>query len=330
MKVRTQLLAYILVLVIGGLLSGCLADLNAPTTPGLLEGTPTNTLVSITDQITDTPQPAWTVSPTQTPKVDETTPRPSPTQTMTEAHTITPLPSLTIGESQEKVMELFETNGGCNLPCWWGITPGETTWEIAQNEIQSFSLDLLSSDFGAPPETVIYSAYFKIPEDLYVRGFTTQAFFVREDNIEFIYAHPIGTENYLLPQLLSKYGPPTEVLIRTFKEPREGILPFYLVLFYEDDGFMVSYQIDASISGANIHSCPTIQQPAVWLWNPDNNLSPRNISELNMSRFNSDEFGFYTSLEDAAGLDIVTFYNIFKTSTTSCLETTAEIWPYQH
>jgi hypothetical protein len=35
-------------------------------------------------------------------------------------------------ESQEQLRELLYTNGGCDLPCFAGITPGKTNWDLAK------------------------------------------------------------------------------------------------------------------------------------------------------------------------------------------------------
>ena len=62
-----------------------------------------------------TPRPTWTPSPTWTP---------IPTRTPTA--TPLPFPTLESAEMQSFIAEMLSTNGGCELPCWWGITPGET------------------------------------------------------------------------------------------------------------------------------------------------------------------------------------------------------------
>ena len=35
-------------------------------------------------------------------------------------------------EMQAYVREMLQTNGGCELPCWWGIIPGKTSWKEMQ------------------------------------------------------------------------------------------------------------------------------------------------------------------------------------------------------
>jgi hypothetical protein len=57
------------------------------------------------------------------------TPRPSRTPRPTHTHPATPYPTLEPDDMHALVLEMLESNGGCELPCWWSIVPGETSWE---------------------------------------------------------------------------------------------------------------------------------------------------------------------------------------------------------
>jgi hypothetical protein len=75
--------------------------------------------------------PTATLAPSKTP-TSESIPSIQPTETATI------LPTLQPDEAEALVLELFETNGGCQLPCWWGFTPGETNWVQAKTFLQTF------------------------------------------------------------------------------------------------------------------------------------------------------------------------------------------------
>jgi len=88
---------------------------------------------------TSTPLPA---SATPTPSLTPTltpTPTSTSTPTPTATPTLTPLPTLPLQDAKNLVQELFETNRGCLLPCWWGITPGQTTWGEARQFLEQFA-----------------------------------------------------------------------------------------------------------------------------------------------------------------------------------------------
>lgn len=60
--------------------------------------------------------------------------------------TITPIPTLTAAQEGQLLSTLMLTNGGCELPCWWGIHPGALTEEEASRLLQSYSLQWVISD----------------------------------------------------------------------------------------------------------------------------------------------------------------------------------------
>jgi hypothetical protein len=47
-----------------------------------------------------------------------------------------PLP--TVPDPQAAIYELYDTYGGCRLPCWWTITPGTTTWKEATRSFAQY------------------------------------------------------------------------------------------------------------------------------------------------------------------------------------------------
>jgi hypothetical protein len=81
-----------------------------------------------------------TFTPTQT---VAPTPRPTNTPTFTPTLTWTPLPTLPSQQTRAKIEELLETNGGCELPCWWGITPNETAWPETLHFLRPYIFQLV-------------------------------------------------------------------------------------------------------------------------------------------------------------------------------------------
>ena len=107
----------------------------------------------------ETPTP--TLAPTLTPTVTNTL-LPTKTPSPTVAQSWTPPPKLSQEEANELLLELYETNGGCEMPCWWGIVPGETPWETA------LELLLPIGWIGEPfiyEKGILYRIYIDVPED---------------------------------------------------------------------------------------------------------------------------------------------------------------------
>lgn len=111
--------------LLGILLLNLLAACSAPVQPTALPTTPI-TASSPTVTPTAFPTQTSTITTTPTAKPSATT-TPTPTQTRTPE--ITPLPTEQV---QAWIKEQMKTNPSCRLPCWWGITPGKTTWIEAQ------------------------------------------------------------------------------------------------------------------------------------------------------------------------------------------------------
>jgi hypothetical protein len=59
--------------------------------------------------------------------------------------TSTLFPTLPAEEMDETIQALIATNGGCFLPCWWGITPGVTSWDDANHFLLQFNPVITSS-----------------------------------------------------------------------------------------------------------------------------------------------------------------------------------------
>ncbi len=94
--------------------------------------TPSPTVQEKTVPIIETPV---VLKPTSSPGatlLSTTVPNPTPNLTWT------PLPTLDKETSSRKITELMETNEGCELPCFWGIVPGQTTWQGAQQKLETF------------------------------------------------------------------------------------------------------------------------------------------------------------------------------------------------
>jgi len=110
----------IIVVLLVLLFSSCL-----PPSPGPFSPTPTVSQF-LPPTIAETPTTTLIPVPSLTP-----TDRPVPTltsmSTQTLSPSLTPLPTIPSGEWRRKSEVLLATNGGCRLPCFWGLTPGVTT-----------------------------------------------------------------------------------------------------------------------------------------------------------------------------------------------------------
>ncbi|MBP8059867.1 MAG: hypothetical protein KA314_28850 [Chloroflexi bacterium] len=282
-----------------------------PSTQPPLPTTPT---VSITPILTPTPSSTPTFTPTLVPTATET-PYAIPT----------PLGM----EVTEQVLWLLETNNGCQLPCWWGIVPGQTTWDTAELFLKSFVANIYSA---SSPGLINYSPEIPLPAEVFEVPYTSPIYTVREGIVDEILTDvSIGDTTpteyltaYILPTFLNTYGQPAEVQLFTYRSPfEEGDLPFIAILIYPDQGIIALYDDNGQRLGDVVQGCPQKNSVAILkLWSPDSNVTFEQIIE-GSSALRRD----YLSLEEATGMDIATFYETFQNpDNTTCLQTPANLW----
>jgi hypothetical protein len=315
------------------LLAGCTADAGlelgqtTPTTtiPQVTEPPPTGAM-AVTDTLSATPTTLQTS--TATPRLS---PTPRPTHTPLPP-TVTPLPTIPPADVPEFVWNLFETNGGCQLPCWWGIVPGQTTWADAWNFLSTFAEE--STVGGAGQQRAVHDIVIPKPDGARLDGQPSefwQAYIVSSNsgNVLMIQVG-FGAERYPLPEVLATFGEPDEVWIGT-----TGIYvphhPFYVIVSYPSRGIMVQYVDTASLENDLLIGCPQYIgeepfMPELWLSSPE---GENTFSEIATTlRFAGEVVQQFRPLEEATGMDVKTFYEIFRDpDNTECLATPLDLWP---
>lgn len=288
-----------------------------------------------------------TLTPGPVPPTRKLTPSPAP-PTHTPSATLTPesptptaAPTLTTDEERALVSDLLQNNAGCQLPCWWGFTPGKTTWQSAHTSFAS--LGKITDEYLSRRGTTNYSVDFRIPEHEVQIG---QVYIVRDDLIEGIWVRAVMVRNreriygdslfaqdlqrYLPSQLLVTYGQPPEVLLRTFYSVPEGsFIPFNLLIFYPQQGILVRYYGPTERIGERIRICPQRADITLWLWSPEQEMSLEDIAGWGQ-QFPIEEVPYFRSLEEATGWSIEQFYQAFvQSGDQACFETPADMWRHR-
>jgi hypothetical protein len=332
-----QFLLYICLLTVIYFIAatGCTMDSSTPNpTSALVHITNTPSVAMTIPTYTAEPELITTLTATQL-STEPPTPKPitptlpptlSPTSTPI-APTFTPLPTLAPAEAGALTLELLENNGGCQLPCWWGATPEETSWETIASFLNSFALKVthLGDETSTNPA---YELRFTVPESINLSGRIRVLYSVRKGVIEDIGIELGNSPHYGLSQVLTTYGQPSEVWLSTYSRSRDNNLPFRVILVYLDGGFVIKYFDEAEEIGQMISGCPQQMERQfidLWLWNPERILTFRQILG-EASLFGRQQT--YLPLEEAAEMEIQTFYETFKDSNNdTCLETPAILWP---
>lgn len=294
--------------------------------------------------------PAGSVSPTEA-----VTPRltPAATDTPTPVFTLTAAPTLPAEDARKRLLDLLANNGGCRLPCLWGITPGKSNFREARNIL----IPLISIaetayfDYTSYPEDDISPLYIEgdlrlNTRVLYLYGkdgiVSLLTFRVIEEKVitdssgNWISRQPIyglptfikRVEYYSLSHLLSEQGIPDSVMITTEGPSLTyiGVIDVNIVLLYPDQGIWAKYKtsVDEQKVGSSIRSCPANAHIEMELYppgNPDSFFALLEETEWGMTK------NGYKPLDEATSMSVEEFYQTFRNPTDQCIETPTKLWP---
>ncbi len=302
----------LMLLFVAAVLATCI---NPTPTPAAM--TPVALIASLTATPSPTPiPPSPTSTLTRTPTSTRTRiPSPTATPQPTSTPTPTTYPTLDSQGRLNFVLQALKTNGGCELPCWWGITPGKTTWEemirtfakqgIGFSEEGKLDLDLTTKD-NHRQETI--DVTFQKGHD-----------FVQSINIKTNYYDLLAQQeysedwrNYTLDQVLTRYGVPTQVYLELrigAADWTPGMTSDYsLWVEYADKGLALEYPGELVNDNQEYHVCSMfghvggieIQLRVQDVQTPLVNLEPIVY------------FGFNGSLKKLTGMNRQAFYEMFR------------------
>ena len=292
---------------------------------------PVITLVSCRPSDSSVGAPTAFPSATPSPVITNTfSPTPSPTRTQipTSHPSLTPLPTFPADQSEELLSSLMSTNGGCVLPCWWGITPGVSSLRNEKQRLRQFmflqsesnsqdSMEYSGVDFFYNDEGRIGSVYLLARKGIIIA-------------MQISGFHIIA-QNYSIRDMLKGYVDPDEIWIYAWPEPLgEGVLHFVVTLDYSSRGFLVYYfsENGKPIPGTNLNQlCYTRESipPRIILWDID---SENPFATNNWDRI-YEIWDKMRPLEQATGMSKDEFIRWFTTGQELeeyCIKTPASLW----
>jgi hypothetical protein len=242
--------------------------------PSIISSTPTRriskpTMFSPTDSLIFLPS----ISPTMTP-------------------TYPMFPTLQPKDALVKLKDLYKNNGGCQLPCWWGINPSNTSWsEVNQllgplgyfeihNYLRAFSTFVpRSMDPIKGPLPYGYN-YGNIDPSFYIVNERVKAIIISSRWVKKDF-------DYSLAGLLNYFGKPDEIWMETDTSTNGDLPPSYILdLVYAHKG-MIETRGKGKINNDNFVFCPqNITNfdgfpPYLYLWSKDENVEFTDSEILN-------------------------------------------------
>lgn len=264
---------------------------------------------------------------------------PTHTSTTQPTSTATPAPTLSVNQRASLMEELLATNKDCKLPCWWGVSPGVSKWMDVEDFIlsigaktgqQSLSNDLILHETGG----------FDLPE----KGIRNRISFIESSaNVIAIRVAAEGRTNpeafkeiwasYWPDKILSDYGKPSRVLLKTFSRAGESSpvqrTIYGLWMFYDDKGVLIRYS-GTVIFDATYRICPSYAESGnlvpdieLYLQSPTNSMPIDDLARDGLTPETS-----IRPLEDATGVSIDQFSELLLNDPQNfCVETPRDIWP---
>lgn len=236
------------------------------------------------------------------------------------------MPSLGPTEGAKLVKELLATNGNCELPCWWGIHPGEP---LSDANISLFlrapfhSISDTRVDFGFE-----YNKSRSSPGFDYSAGAT--AILTEGVVSQVVVGSSVldaGTsaqfakdwQPFALHRVLTRFGMPSEVRLSANEYiPEEGA-PFLFTLnvIYADKGIAIQYSGYLQRRAGKLMLCPALSHVN------DINLlltSPGNGAQFydHLREWPRMSIEYTSPIQDNSTLSLTDFYSMFRDSPNAC------------
>lgn len=244
-----------------------------------------------------------------------------------------PKPSmiLPVAQEEEYLINNLAGNAGCELPCWWGIKPGETSTEYVQQMFLNLgkSVSRNEDSRGLQYRASLFGRHSPYPFDYTVehrwfdKNGIVDLFGVTGSALNWSPPQHFAQEwnRYALHAALARYGVPSKVLVHYWNFGWR----YDITLVYEDKGFLIRYSgsiIDEGKESSKkpVVICPTQNKPSeitIWMTQPASKaLANFEYGRWYLSPSNSP----MPALEKVTKMSVPDFYNTFlNPDTTTCL-----------
>lgn len=218
-------------------------------------------------------------------------------------------------EAHQLLLDLFKTNGGCRFPCWFGFTPGQSSYTETRGFVETFSTMVDYRNTSAYREYMF--EFRNLPSDEGEGRFGGTLHGENPDLLTYVsFGAPISY--YSLDKILTLYGAPDEIRIWAagyFMGVSE-LGTFWIVLYYQKHGIMVEYEGNMEKSRI-LDICFTFDKlrPGVriLLWDKEKRYSFIEAGEflhLYTRDFNIDTD--YRPINELSDLDVQSFYERYR------------------
>lgn len=254
-------------------------------------------------------------------------PTPQETQIIQPEVTLAPSeirsPTMDVSQTNAVVNELLLTNNGCELPCFWGIIPGITTWEEAsflKNLSVQYDLDLAEESQDYFDKTFYFPVLNRHNSNM---SLDVEVF---KNTVLSLEAGDFEADNFELANFLIHNGQPDEIWVFTNSKGFgiDNHIGFLILFYYREKQMTVSYSGNGEIGESWIVGCTTLSPHLkIWAWDDSMGFPESVFSGLDTIRVTWKPIDEATQGE----FDVSKYYETFKESQHEpCIKTPKSIW----
>jgi hypothetical protein len=257
------------------------------------------------------------------------------------APTQAPFSTLSPLRVKEEIQKLYFDNGGCKLPCFWGIDPGSSTLPEVHTRFSMLG-EVLEEDYRWKNEHKLIPIKVSVPPEIDSFNEKEWTFYlvISNDIVESIIASSRHIEQTSVPtmsNILTSFGRPQEIWLAIMPHiPKyDADTAYEIALFYPSKGILVmgsgiAHILAETEKSVTVSICPhTIAESidmdrhypfSLHLWSPENKMSFTDLSYDDRVF----EHGFFTILGSLeSSINSEEFYETYKDpSVTECFELT--------
>ncbi len=264
--------------------------------------------------------------PTTVKTLEISTPIPTP-PTIVLSPTTSHLLSST--QKADLIRDLYLNNGGCELPCWWGIMPGRETLQNVYERFSSFGTFTNNTIDGESLQLISFTTTPPKDIDLYSQGQWSFNMRIQNGVIESLTTTTVNNSSFAIPALdllLKNFGKPDEIWMMIV--PNMVGAPYYkIILFYPKKGILVGWNgtthvISETDSNITVLICPQnmikeidmveYRPPYFHFWSPNEN---KTFAEINAQHLHKELYHLLSDKNSDINTD--SFYETYTDSNTS-------------
>jgi hypothetical protein len=179
----------------------------------------------------------------------------APNPSVLPTQTWTPIPTFDPQEKQWLIGSYFTDARDCEIPCWWKIIPGQTTWQEARQ-----ILSPLDTEKGPYTNTRLLKYFYTFQQatELSPLGFELVVW-IDDDRVIAVQTNSQWIKTDLdasLAGLLKTFGQPGQIWVQVDADSPGSETAYQLELFYQDQGVLIRVNGKALLTEKSVILCP--------------------------------------------------------------------------